>query len=250
VDISAAGAYLVTDKSWYAGTIIDLVLQQDTVADGHPAVPYPVLRAPCRVVRFGSDGIGVTFLRANSEQRRQIAEFLAAAMRNTMPRPNGPKGHRSGQSLIELALVLPLLFLLIVNIVNFGSFLFAWITIANAARSGAQYMVMGGATILAPAPPSASQVAAVVASDASSLLNRASLQVKVCTNNNGVVECAGTGGPATPTDPEPVQFVLGAVDVTYNYQPPIPLWSFPGLGIYATLPPTTIHQRAAMRMLQ
>src|SRR5689334_20712158 len=39
---------------------------------------------------------------------------------------------RRGASLVELALILPLLFLLIVNAVNFGAFLHAVITVANA----------------------------------------------------------------------------------------------------------------------
>ena len=47
-----------------------------------------------------------------------------------------------GHSLIEFALILPLLFLLIVNVVNFGSFLYAAITVANAARAGAEYAMI------------------------------------------------------------------------------------------------------------
>jgi len=50
-----------------------------------------------------------------------------------------------GQALIEYILLLPLLFLLIVNLVNFGGFFFAWITVANAARAGADYAILGGA---------------------------------------------------------------------------------------------------------
>ena len=48
-----------------------------------------------------------------------------------------------GQSLIECALVLPLLMLLIVNVVNFGAIFYAWISVANAARTGAQYFTTG-----------------------------------------------------------------------------------------------------------
>ena len=44
----------------------------------------------------------------------------------------------SGQALIEFSLVLPLLLLLIVNVVNFGGLLYAWVTVSNAARTGAQ----------------------------------------------------------------------------------------------------------------
>jgi Flp pilus assembly protein TadG len=247
LDISASGAYLLTAKWWYPGTIIDLVLQQDPAEDDGHSAPAAVLHVSCRVVRFGADGIGVEFLCPHKAQRQGLQQFLASAMRNAMERG---KAQSRGQSLVEFALILPLLFLLVVNVVNFGAFLFAWITIANAARSGSQYMAMGGATVLAPNPPTAAQVTGVVTRDVSSLLNRASLQVKVCTNNNGTVACTGSGGWATPADPEPSYYVLGTVDVTYTYKPPIPLWSFPNLGIYATLPATTIHRQAAMRMLQ
>lgn len=160
--------------------------------------------------------------------------------------------HRSsrGQALIELAMILPLLFLFIVNVVNFGAFFFAWITIANAARTGAQYKVMGGASVNSPAPATSAQITTLVTNDISSLLNRASLAVRVCTNNNAVVSCAGPGTYVPPADPEPAAYVLATVDVTYTYQPPIPLWSFPNLRIYATLPSTTIHRKGVMRMIQ
>ena len=64
----------------------------------------------------------------------------------------------------------------------------------------------------------------------------------------GTALASGVGRPAA--DPEPEQYVLATVDVTYTYQPLIPLWDFPALGVHATLPPTTIHRTAAMRMIQ
>ena len=53
------------------------------------------------------------------------------------------KRSAGGQALVESALVLPLLFLLVINVVNFGGMLYAWITVSNAARTGADYMVRG-----------------------------------------------------------------------------------------------------------
>ncbi len=50
-------------------------------------------------------------------------------MRSTA-RARASKGH----SLVEFSLILPFLFLLIVNVVNFGGMLYAWVTVANAAR--------------------------------------------------------------------------------------------------------------------
>ena len=151
---------------------------------------------------------------------------------------------------MEFALILPMVFLLIVNAVNFGAFLFAWITVANGARAGAQYMVQGRATVGTPTPATAAQITTLITSDISSLLNRASLAVRVCKNNNGVQACSGPGAYTPPADPEPAKYVLVSVDVTYTYQPLLPLWDFPALGIHATLPATTIHRQASMRMLQ
>jgi hypothetical protein len=156
----------------------------------------------------------------------------------------------SGQSLVEFALILPLIFLLIMNTVNFGGFLFAWITISNGARAGAQYMAMSTASIGQPTPPTAAQISTLITNDISSLLNRSSLVVRVCTNDNGTIACTGTGVQTPPADPEPTDYILASVDVTYTYQPFLTAWDFSRLGIHLTLPATRIHQRAIMRMLQ
>jgi Flp pilus assembly protein TadG len=166
---------------------------------------------------------------------------------------------RGGHSLVEFSLILPLLFLLIVNVVNFGAFMYAWITVANAARTGAQYMVMSGASATAPQEATAAQIQTLVKNDAATLPNAATLQVKVCTYNNWLGQgeyepvSGGSGGGCTTgglADPEPNSYVLATVDVKYTYQPLIQLWDFPKLGVHATLPPTTIHRIAAMRMIQ
>jgi len=161
------------------------------------------------------------------------------------------KASARGQALIEFALVLPVLFLLILNLVNFGTFIYAWITVANAARTGAQYMIMAGAWVASPTPASPGAVITLATNDAQWLPNKASLQIAVCKNNNGTLSPSGCGGTwGAPVDPEPALYVAAAVDVSYTYQPLIPFWDFPGLGIHLTLPPTTIHRRTVMRMVQ
>jgi Flp pilus assembly protein TadG len=155
-----------------------------------------------------------------------------------------------GQALVEFALLLPLMFLLFINAVNFGGFLFAWITIANAARTGTQFFIMGGAAAGAPASTTAAQVTTLVTNDISSLLARSSLVVRACTNNNGTITCSGSGTSVPPADPEPSAYVSATVDVTYTYQPLIPLWDFSQLNIHLTLPASTIHRRGMMRVLQ
>jgi hypothetical protein len=47
--------------------------------------------------------------------------------------------HQSGQSMVEFALVLPLMVLIVAGIIDLGRAFFASITITNAAREGARY---------------------------------------------------------------------------------------------------------------
>jgi Flp pilus assembly protein TadG len=242
-DISATGAYILTPERWYIGTIVRLILQEfKTAPPDSGLIPSKSTSLLSRVVRHGPDGVAVEFLFASSEEREALDAF-----RKSIPKTTDAM--KQGQALIEFALVLPLLFLLMVNTINFGGFFFAWVTIANAARAGTQYMIRSGATVGTPTPATAAQVSALVTSDISSLPNRASLVVRICTNNNGVVACSGSGSGTPLSDPEPASYVLGSVDVTYTYRPFIPLWNFP-LGIHATLPTTAIHRQMSMRMLQ
>ena len=159
-------------------------------------------------------------------------------------------GSARGQALVEFVLVIPLLFLLLVNTVNFGGFLFAWIAVANAARTGTQYFIGRGASAGAPVAPSAAQVNTLVATDISSLLNHSSVAVRVCTNRNAVTTCSGPGSGVPPADPEPLTYLSASVDVTYTYQPFIPLFDFTALAIHAILPGATIHSRGVMRVAQ
>jgi Flp pilus assembly protein TadG len=166
------------------------------------------------------------------------------------------KRSSAGQALLEFALLLPLLFLVIVNVVNFGGMIYAWISVSNAARTGAQYLIRAGATIGAPAPPSPSAVLALVLDDLHALPNSSTAQVCVSTSvstptcNSGSAP-AGAPPPAETAEGSPsITYVVGAVDVKYTYQPFIPLWDFPALHVHATLPPTTIHRQAVMRILQ
>ena len=51
-----------------------------------------------------------------------------------------------GQSLIETALMLPVLLLLAFNAINFGYFFFVAVNLASAPRSGVQYAILGPST--------------------------------------------------------------------------------------------------------
>lgn len=204
--------------------------------------------------------MAVQFLFETESEEKQFQQFLDATQNTGHTIRNGMYGvlkNNTGHSLVEFALLIPLLFLLIVNAVNFGGFFYTWITIANAARSGSQYQIMSGATINSPKQPTATQIYNTLNQDIASLPNRSSLAVRACTNTNGTISCAsaGAGGasftnPPADTRPEASLHVMSWVDVQYTFQPLIPSFHFPGLGIHGTLPPTTVYRQSVMRMLQ
>ena len=200
-----------------------------------------------QVVRHASDGVGVAFAFLNDEEEEAFRTFLAAIPSQPPAASSLGASRRGGQALIEFALLIPLVLLLAVNALNFAGFLFAWITVANAARDGAQYMVMSSASPGAPTVATLGQVTTLVTNDVTSLLNRSSVVVKICTNANGTMTPAAC---TTLADPESPLYTLATVDVTYTYEPFIPLFSFPGMHISATLPSSAIHRKAVMRMLE
>lgn len=159
----------------------------------------------------------------------------------------------AGQAMVEYILVLPIIFLLIMNLVNFGTFTCAWIGVANAARAGADYAVLGGASVGGVRAASGSLVNAVITADTTTLPNSGSMTVKICQNNNGTLTSIyPTSGTCSgiASDPEASSFVLTSVDVSYNYSPFITAFSFPRLGVYLTLPPTTIRRVTVVRTIQ
>ena len=62
-------------------------------------------------------------------------------------RVSSPQRRRQrGQNLVEFALVVPIFFVIIFGIIDFGLGLKAWITITNSAREGARYAAVTCAT--------------------------------------------------------------------------------------------------------
>jgi Flp pilus assembly protein TadG len=186
--------------------------------------------------------------------RAQRSAGCAATMtQQSTGKHSHPRAYRgdSGQSLVEYLLLLPLLLLLVVNVVNFGGFFFAWITVANGARAGADYQVLGGASAGSLSPATGTQISTMIAQDIAWLPNTKSLSVNICQNNNGTVTALAGSCSSVPSDPEPGNYVLTTTDVTYTYRPLIKAgFAFPNLNVYATIPPTTVHRRAVMRSLQ
>lgn len=246
-DVSDTGAYIFTPERWYVGTIIRIVLQRSPgkVQEAGPITDTASACISARVIRHESDGVAVEFAFRTDEEREPLRRFLASILPQTTGAVGARQPHSAGQSLIEFALIVPLVFLLVVNAVNLTGFIFAWITVAAAARSGAEYMIMSTASPGAPTAATLAQITAQVTADVASLKNRSSVIVATCTNAT-----TAANGCTTLFDPEAPAFTLATVDVTYTYKPYIPLFSFPALGISATLPAGTIHRKAVMRMLQ
>lgn len=55
--------------------------------------------------------------------------------------------NQSGQSLVEFALILPILLLLIMGIIEFGFIMNSYLTIQNASREGARIGIVGAADL-------------------------------------------------------------------------------------------------------
>lgn len=60
-------------------------------------------------------------------------------MRSAIPSPRTRRARSRGQSLAELALVLPVILLIVMLALDFGRAFFSWVTITNASRVGASY---------------------------------------------------------------------------------------------------------------
>lgn len=246
-DISESGAYIYTAERWYPGTIIRVVFQtqrMNIVEDGARQAEGSIC-INCRVVRHGDDGVAVDFLYRSKEEQRDFQAFLKILPATSAAAETASVQKRAGQALIEFALIMPLALLLAINAVNFGGYIFAWITVAGAARDGAEYMMMSSASAGSPMAATGSQISALVTSDVASLLNKASVVTSVCTNST-----TAANGCTNLSDPEAPTYTLATLDVTYTYNPFIPLFSFPKLGISATLPSSSIHRKAVVRMMQ
>lgn len=248
-EMDIKGAFIECAEPWRPGTCIHMTFEPSpelTPENGES----PQFGLWAKIIRSGPDGTAVQFIYRDSAEQKEFAHFLARlSTEEALQHKNGKNGGESGQALIEAALVIPLMILLILNVVNFGAFLHAWIAVANAARSGAQYWAIGGAMVTAPATPSEGQVTALVQNSLAMLPNNASVQVRVCSNNpvrTPRINCVGSGSTtAPPTDISEgsALYVLGTVDVSYTYRPLVP-------AAFLTMPPSNIKMRSVMRVLQ
>ena len=171
----------------------------------------------------------------------------------------------TGQSLIEAAIILPFLFLLVFNAINFAYFFYVAIHLASAPRDAAEYSIQGSATPSSKACPAAgpSTTATTVSSLAYQNLvglpggDSATLQIcsrMVGTSGTGTSQTSACSKfpsassyvfPTPAVDQEAPRFILQRVDVVYTVQPLIPAQPF---GI-TLLPTYTLHRQVSMRAM-
>lgn len=174
---------------------------------------------------------------------------------------------RCGSSMIETAMVVPILVLMLCFAIDIGYF---FIVAANLVSSSRNAVLYSGQGFISPAQqslPSAGTlgslsdtagVAGLAGGDMSGMANAATkTTVQVCskvigttqTANGYITKCntypSGTLGFTPDQDPESTNGMLAQrVDVVYTVSPPIPLdfFSF-------TMPPLTLHWAAEMRAI-
>lgn len=250
-NITYSGAYLATEERWYVGTIILLTLQR--LAETDPSV---CINIPCQVVRHGPDGVGLKFMLSSKEELRAIQRLLVKVRRSRGP---DARSGTSGQAVVEFALMVPLIFLLIVNALNFGSFIYCWLTVADAVRAAGDYASMGSNTAGSPVTPNVSAIQTLVQNATASLPGSSGSNpvVTACIFNNGTTNqfltttACPSGVSSPPADLEPIAsgstitYSTVAVDVTYAFTPFLAGTIFLRFGL-PTLP-SKIHRRMVVR---
>ena len=169
------------------------------------------------------------------------------------------RGERSGQSLIETAVFLPVLVLLMGYAVDFGYFFLVAANLTSSARNATEYSIQGylspsqGPLPATGAMTTASSVSALAVGDLSLLNAATTTTVQVCSKALGMTanlpNCSSYGPAGTTylpvADPEAPTFVLQRVDVTYTVQPPVPMSFFS----YSLLPSMQFHRQVSMRAM-
>jgi Flp pilus assembly protein TadG len=163
---------------------------------------------------------------------------------------------QEGQSLIEVALFVPVFTILFIYAVDFGYFFIVAASLSSASRNAVEYAAQGTASPAQSAAPAAATVASLaIASIGLTGASASTMSVRVCssavgTNSSGnTARCstpvAGSGAETTvvDVDPESPTFQLNRVDVSFTIILPIPLPA-------AVFPNTNFHRMVEMREVQ
>ena len=165
-------------------------------------------------------------------------------------------GRSDGQSLIEIALMVPLFTIMICYAVDFGYFFIVATALSSASRNSVEYAVQGASSPAQGAPPGAGAVSTLaIAGIGLADTSTGTVSVRVCSRSVGVTmpaniaQCtmpssgAGAISGIADVDPESPTFQLNRVDVAYTVTPIIPLPA-------SIFPTTTFHRMVEMRSVQ
>jgi hypothetical protein len=141
----------------------------------------------------------------------------------------------SGQSVVEMAFVLPVLVLVLFGIIDFGYYIYGYATIYQAARNGAEKA--------SKIPPYESKISPKLASNETCVRNilqevqsHATLFPNLTANDGQldsriqIVYPTDTAGPSGRKLGAPIE-----IRITYNIRPLTPLWNFVTLGQRGTM---------------
>jgi Flp pilus assembly protein TadG len=214
----------------------------------------------------------VTIQRVTIQSRRQAARLAGLGANMGWIQLRKRCASRSGQSLIETALLLPLILLVAFNAINFGYYFVVALHLASAPREGVEYSIQGSTTpahpILANAGPATAitSVSYLTYHDMTNLSASSTAAVQVCSTINGLnnaglatqnAMCTPYGTAASPafpaaaSDPESPLFVLHRVDVQYIVSPLIGAMSLNigGVNLGLLTPNLTFHRQVSMRAI-
>lgn len=146
----------------------------------------------------------------------------------------GMHRNASGQSLVELALALPVLILLLLAAADFGRLFYTWIAVNSAARAGAQY---GSQTLTNAADSNGMKLAATI--DGSNIpgLTATASQCTCVTTGTSVPACSGSNYNCTNAP----KATYVEVDTQATFRTIV---SYPGIPSSVTVKGTAIMQVA------
>jgi Flp pilus assembly protein TadG len=163
---------------------------------------------------------------------------------------------QEGQSLIELALMVPIFTILICYTIDLGFFFLVAMSLTSAARNTVEYSVQGTSSPAQGSEPSASTLSTLaISSIGLTGVSTSNVSVQICSASVGVTAVVNTTQCTSPStgagavsgtpdvDPESPIFQLNRVDVVYTVTPPIPIPA-------AVFPTTTFHRFVEMRGIQ
>ena len=181
-------------------------------------------------------------------KKKRVAYFASALHR--------VRRGEDGQSLIEVALMIPIFTILVCYAVDLGFFFMVATSLNSAACHAAEYSIQGTSSPAQAAEPSATAVANLaLAAIGLSSASTSTASVRICSSavgvnaSNNTTQCATpiTGAGAvtgTPdTDPESPKFQLNRVDVVYTVTPPVPI-------PVSVFPTRTFHRMVEIRAMQ